>query len=146
MGITNLKYNIGLFEKQKELEQQLQFVEQQIKFQQEHCAHVGVTLGYVGLYSSRDTSVGQCLFCGKKSLEDFPLSICATTYKKEKYGVGSTKCERKGRLQELQELWISLANQNPDATEEELVEMMKEEIQKDAVQREGLEKKLQFSI
>lgn len=89
MDINSLKYNKALFEKKKELEEQLRFINQEIVKMKETCSHVKVVLGHTGLYAYGDTIFEQCLFCREEHLESDVPCINAITYLRNKYGQGS---------------------------------------------------------
>ncbi len=146
MNVINLKYNMELFKKKAELEKSLAFVNKEIQMQQGDCFHVEVVLGDKGYYNS---DYSQCLFCGKdlcNCSDIIRASIYASTYLRGKYGDGSRLKDRQGRFLELQNLWISLVEQNPAATENKLFELMKKAIEKDEIQNKKLEKKLGFKL
>lgn len=146
MDVLNLKYNMGLLEKKAELERSLSFVKKEIQMQQEDCFHVEVVLGDRGYYNS---DYSQCLFCGKdlcNCSDIIRASIDASTYLRGRFGDGSRLKDRQERFLELQNLWISLVEENPTATEDDLFLLMREAVEKDEVQNKELEKKLGFKL
>lgn len=143
MDINELKYNQALFETKTRLEQELKFINKEIKERQNNCKHLCVCLGYDGAYPYRDTTYNECLFCGEKEPnEEFGRYIEAYTYKRIKYHEGYSILDREPRKKDLLNLWINLQIQNPNMTEEQIIEELKNEIKKDEEETKTLEKEL----
>lgn len=147
MDINDLKYNQTLFETKIKLEKKLKFVDKEIEEKQKNCKHLSVCLGYNGDYPYRDNTYNECLFCGKKEPDaEFGRYIDAYTYKRMEYHEGYSILDREPRKKELLDLWINIQNENPDMTEEQIIEQIKDIIKKDEEEIQALEKKYEIKL
>ncbi|MDE5586965.1 MAG: hypothetical protein K2I72_01180 [Bacilli bacterium] len=149
MDATNIKYNHELLNRKIELEKNLKGIKKEIERSQKSCNHIRVFFSLEGAdIKPGDFKLEQCLFCGKQDLPDsYPL-INASTYRrrfKKTFGEKET-IEKNIRI--LQELCIVLLKQNPDLTEEELIDKVEQEIEKDneANKKEEAYQKKLYSI
>ncbi len=144
--IFMLKYNEALLKNQIRLEKQLKMVKEEIEKQQKTCNHVKVILGFHGSYPYRDAVEEMCLFCGEKVLDSYLPCIDAVYYKKTRYSNGAMEEQRLGRLQEIRDLWLQYANQNPTLHEDEILEKVKEDVRSDQEKINVLERKLNYTF
>ncbi len=132
MNITSIKYNHELWKRKIELERNLKYIESEISDHQKTCEHIRVLFSREGAnIRPGDFKLEQCLFCGKQDLPEFYPLINASTYRrrfKRDFGEEQTIKEN---IKILQELCVVLLKENPDLTEEELIEKVEQEIQKD---------------
>lgn len=146
MDVINIKYNHELFKMKIGLEKSLKWLEQDIEKHQKDCKHIRV-------FFSREQSdlkpggfkLERCLFCGKESIsESYPL-INATTYRRRFKRVFGEEKTIESSIKFLQEFCIRMLNENPNLTEEELIEKVHQEIEKDEEENqkdESYQKKL----
>lgn len=146
MDINNLKYNMELFKTKKSLERQLKLVNSEIGKNQDNCKHIKVILGYVGAYAYRDTIKCRCLLCNSTICDDNIGTIDAITYKRPIYSNGFLVSEREERLLELQKLTLDFMKEDHNLTEVQLIEKLKEVIEKDEENNKQLEKTLDFKM
>lgn len=119
-----IKYNQSLDQRKEQLLSELEEVNKQIKEQQKECDHIGVCIGWCGLYLYRDSAYHKCLICGENSPESRYPIIEAQNYKREIYSHGEEFNDRKDRFIELQNLAIYILNRKPDLSMTQLVEIM----------------------
>jgi hypothetical protein len=136
---NQIKYNRTIIENQKKLLSELEQIQKQLSEQQENCDHIRVCIGWNGPYLYRDTSICNCLICGKKDPESNYRTIEAYDYKSELYSHGELESYRNERMSELQNLALNIIDKREDITPEQLVEIMSDIIKNPIVSKEELE-------
>ena len=145
MSITKIRYNNSLFKKRVELENQIKAVDNLIKESRNQCDHIMIGLGYYGTFQYRDNTYIECLFCREKLKEYKSLNskfIDATSYKVEVYGDGFNQDDREKRLADIQSLYIEIIKENPNISEDEIINTIRKEIIEENKETQKLEKKL----
>jgi len=112
---------------------ELEEIEKQLFVQQEHCNHIKVCLGWVGPYQYRDSSICECLFCGKIDPETDYYLINASGYKAEIYSHGELLKDRETKMIELKNIVKYLLNENPNLSYSELITRMNEIIKENGL-------------
>lgn len=132
MDITNIKYNHELWKKKSELEKNLKWIEQELAKQQKTCNHIRIFFSREGYdIKPGDFKLERCLFCGKQNLPDsYPL-INASTYRRRFKRTFGEEATIKENIEILQELCVCLLKEDPDLTDEELIDKIEKEIEKD---------------
>lgn len=129
--IEKIEYIRQLEIKKVELEKELSNVNKSIEEQKSSCLHVGVDLGYYGLYPSTGNKC-RCLICGMgKGKEYFyePKYIVDASNYLPHYNIkDEEQCNNKFDF--IQILATGLLKENPDMSRQELVYRLKNFIQK----------------
>lgn len=147
MNIQQIKYNQELIKNKIKLTRQLKEINNEIEEAQKNCEHVIVKAGYCDSSLYRDTAITECLFCRTEvfSSHEYPF-IDAITYKRVIYSDGSSEDDRNERIKALQNLWIKNMIEYPEATQQELVTKMKEDIEEDEKKNKATEKTLRLKF
>lgn len=137
-NIKKIQYIKFLEMKKNQLEINLENVNKDIKKQKDSCIHLGVNLGYYGLYPSSGNKY-ICLMCGKgKDGEYFAKPkyiIHAENYLTQYDIIDEEQCNEK--FDNIQTLTLGLLKENPDMSIEELSLKLNNLIQKSISSKEN---------
>lgn len=112
------------------------------------CNHIEVILGlfHSKTYLDRRSKNSKCLFCGNNIFETPTPVINAAFYRSEIYGNGSTEEKRVARLKEIQNLWKKYISENPNFTEAQLIEKIRETIKEDVEKNRQFQKRIKREV
>jgi len=129
MNIENLKYSQELFQRKLKLEQDLKLLEKDRADFQKNCHHIRISFGFES--PSAKLPFERCLFCGMEDVGDSYPFINASTYQRRVHSTFGFSKRVENGFSKFRELCIEALEENPLLAEEDLIERIKCELQRD---------------
>lgn len=142
MDIKNIKYGNSLLKEKIQLERNLNSLKDKQKSLQETCDHVMLYFG--GEIENRAFGIPgkECLFCRATEVEEEYPVVNVWRYKVRGIGYFSAKKQRDFCLEMIQDLWIHWLEEDPTLRKEDLVQKLREEVQKNDREEKEAEKRM----
>lgn len=133
MDIQRIKYNAELIKNKIRLQKELKMIDEEIISQQKSCNHLNVSIGLLDCETGDYEHTYECLFCGIQDLDgEYIPTITASSYLQTNLRVHySFKTRRNMILGSLRNLSLQYISSNPSCTMEELIMVLKREIDND---------------